>query len=136
MSFFAHANLTSPSACHRIYPFYRATFLFFFYLYFSSSFFLSLFLFLFFFFSLSFFFFLSIFYFFIFSPSFSPSFPPLFIFGRHFRWREERNNKYLSAFLLIIIKIISQFSEIFNNRLLIYYFLKIFNFRITFFTCV
>jgi 5-hydroxyisourate hydrolase-like protein (transthyretin family) len=29
MSFFAHANLTSPSACHRIYPFYRATFLFF-----------------------------------------------------------------------------------------------------------
>jgi len=34
--------------------------------------------------------------------------------------REERNNKYLSAFLLIIIKIISQFSEIFNNRLLNY----------------
>jgi hypothetical protein len=41
MSRKAHANLTSPSACHRIYPFYRATFTFsftfFFYLYFSSS---------------------------------------------------------------------------------------------------
>ena len=106
------------------------------FLFFFLFFFLSLFLFLFFLFSLSFFFFLSIFYFFIFLFFLLPSFPPLFIFGRHFRWREERNNKYLSAFLLIIIKIISQFSEIFNNRLLIYYFLKIFNFRITFFTCV
>jgi hypothetical protein len=93
MSRKAHANLTSPSACHRIYPFYRATFFFFSFtftfLLFFSSFFLSLFLFLFFLFSLSFFFFLSIFYFFIFSPSF----PPLFIFGHPFRGREERNNK-------------------------------------------
>jgi hypothetical protein len=28
MSLLTHANLTSPSACHRIYPFYRATFTF------------------------------------------------------------------------------------------------------------
>jgi len=74
----AHANLTSPSACHRIYPFYRATFTFsftfFFYLCFSSSssysFFFPFFFFYFFASSLSFFFFLSIFSFFISSPSF------------------------------------------------------------------
>jgi hypothetical protein len=68
-----HANLTSPSACHRIYPFYRATFLFFFFLYFSSFFlfsFLSLFLFYFSFFLFPFSFFFLLFIFFTFSPSF------------------------------------------------------------------
>jgi hypothetical protein len=95
MSFFAHANLTSPSACHRIYPFYRATFPFFFYLYFSSSFLFffsfpfSFFIFPFFSFLFLFSFYFLFFYFFIFSPSF----PPLFIFGHPFRGREERNNK-------------------------------------------
>jgi hypothetical protein len=86
----AHANLTSPSACLRIYPFYRATFSFSFTFAFPLLFlffFLSLFLFLFF--ASSLFFFLSIFLFFIFSASF----PHLFIFGRPFRGREERNNK-------------------------------------------
>jgi hypothetical protein len=66
MSFFAHANLTSPSACHRIYPFYRATFLFFFCLYFSSSFFLFFFSFPFSFFIFPFFSFLFLFSFYLF----------------------------------------------------------------------
>jgi hypothetical protein len=64
MSFFAHANLTSPSACLRIYPFYRATFPFFPFplsFPFPFSFFSLLFLFL----------FLSIFYLFSFLPSFN-----------------------------------------------------------------
>jgi hypothetical protein len=73
-----HANLTSPSACHRIYPFYRATFPFFFYFYFSSSFSYSFF-FPFFFFLFPFSFFFLFFYFFILLFIFSPSFPLLFL---------------------------------------------------------
>jgi len=82
MSFFAHANLTSPSHCHIFYPFYRATFLFFllpllllfFFLFFFSfpfSFLFFFFLFPFSFFFLFFIFFILLFYLFSFLPSFN-----------------------------------------------------------------